>query len=74
MKRFERYVTSLKERNNMAKQVWAISHLKDNPPKRIPYYPIDESKEWITTFCQVANEGHQKAGTGFVFKVFSLDQ
>ena len=55
------------------KAQYAVSRLKDNPPKRIPWYPVDESKEWITNFCQCANEGHAEAGTGEVFKVFQLD-
>lgn len=56
----------------MATHKYGISKLNDNPPKRIQWYPVDESKEWITHFCQCANEGHAKAGTGEVFKVFQL--
>ena len=51
---------------------WAISKLTDNPPKRVSYYPVDDNREWITNFCQCANEGHAKAGTGEVYKVFEI--
>lgn len=53
-------------------KMYAISKLNSNPPTRITWYPIDDSKEYITNFCQVANDAHAKAGTGEVFKVFEV--
>jgi hypothetical protein len=53
---------------------WGVSRLEDNPPRRVPYYPIDDSKEYITNFCQVANEQHAIGKTGRVYKVFKLEE
>jgi hypothetical protein len=58
----------------MAKETWAISKLDAVPPVRVPYYPVDENREYIMNFCQCANEAHAKAGTGWVFRVFQLNQ
>jgi hypothetical protein len=57
----------------MATETWGISRLNDNPPKQVPWYPKDDSKEYITYVCELANEKHRQAGTKEVFKVFKFN-
>lgn len=66
-------MVAFRKKKGVKMSTYAISRLKDMPPIRIPYYPMDESKEWITHFCQCANDGHAKAGTGEVYKVFVVE-
>lgn len=55
----------------MIKPVYAISKLKDYPPRQLPM-PKFEKKEEAYAYTQELNEQHRNAETGEVFKVFIL--